>query len=335
MQYNRLRNTQTNNQSNKENNMDNAIIADDLKQKADDPTYAGVLSFMRRKYTKEIKNADVVIMGVPFDAAVSNRPGTRFGPQAIRRASVSLDNDPQYPFQSRLFDDMNVIDYGDCMFDYGNHQKTPEAIYNQTKKIINETNNPYLLSLGGDHYVSYPILKAHAEKFGPLAIVQFDAHQDTWDDNGNRIDHGTMIKRAVKEGIIMPENSIQIGIRTVAPDTCGIKIIDAIKTHEMKNEEIVKEIMQTTKNAKVYLTFDIDCLDPAFAPGTGTPVAGGMSSVQALAILHKLKELDVVGSDVVEVAPPYDHSDITAIAGATVAMYMIGMLWERKFKNEK
>lgn len=313
--------------------MDNAFTAKSLNQKAQDPTYAGGLSFMRRKFSKDTSDANAVVWGIPFDAAVSNRPGARFGPQAIRRASAGMDNDPQYPFGARLFDDMAIVDYGDCQFDYGNHSETPLEIQRQAAKIIDADNHPYLLSLGGDHYVTYPLLKAHAEKFGPMALVQFDAHQDTWDDDGNRIDHGTMIARAVKEGLIIPEQSIQIGIRTIAPDTCGIEIIDALKVHEMTSDQIVKRIKKRTKNAKVYLTFDIDCLDPAFAPGTGTPVAGGLSSAQAFAILRKLNDLDIVGSDVVEVAPAYDHSDITAIAGASVAMYMLGMLWERKFKK--
>ena len=313
--------------------MDSAFTADDLHRQANDPTYAGALSFMRRKYSKDLSGVDAVVWGVPFDAAVSNRPGTRFGPRAVREASCGMDNDPQYPFNSRLFDDMAVVDYGDCVLDYGYHDQVPARIAEQASAIINADTSPYLLSIGGDHFVTYPLLKAHAEKHGPVSLVQFDAHQDTWDDDGGRVDHGTMITRAVKEGIVDPETSIQIGIRTIAPRDHGIEIIDALTAHEMSSADIAQRIYDRTGGTNVYLTFDIDCLDPAFAPGTGTPVCGGFSTAQALLILRHLKNLEIIGSDVVEVSPPYDHAGITANAGATVAMYMLGVLWERRFKS--
>ena len=201
----------------------------------------------------------------------------------------------------------------------------------QAAHILAADSAPYLLSLGGDHFVTYPLLKAHAEKHGPLALVQFDAHQDTWDDDGKRVDHGTMITRAVTDGIIDPNHSIQIGIRTIAPETYGIEILDALTVHEMSAQDVAAKVAERTGGKNVYLTFDIDCLDPAFAPGTGTPVCGGLSTAQALLILRQLKNLNIVGSDVVEVSPAYDHADITANAGATVAMYMLGLLWERRF----
>ncbi|MFD0915647.1 agmatinase [Pseudahrensia aquimaris] len=313
--------------------MDNAFTAKSLNQQAKDSTYAGALSFMRRRYTKDVSEADAVVWGIPFDAAVSNRPGTRFGPRAVREASCGMDNDPQYPFNSRLFDDMAVVDYGDCAFDYGYNEKVPALIEEQASAILNADNAPYLLSIGGDHFVTYPLLKAHAAKHGPLALVQFDAHQDTWDDDGGRVDHGTMITRAVKDGIIDPAKSIQIGIRTIAHQDYGIEIIDALEAHEMGSAGIAKRIYDRTGGTNVYLTFDIDCLDPAFAPGTGTPVCGGLSTAQALLILRHLKNLEIVGSDVVEVSPPFDHAGITAHAGATVAMYMLGLFWERRFKS--
>ena len=318
----------------KPQSVDAAFTAPDLHTWSADATYAGALSFMRRKYTTDLAGVDAAIWGIPFDAAVSNRPGTRFGPQGIRRASAGMDNDPQYPFGSRIFDDLAVIDYGDCKFDYGYNDKVPEIIEAQAGHILNSDSAPYLLSLGGDHFVTYPLLKAHAAKHGPLSLVQFDAHQDTWDDDGKRVDHGTMITRAVKDGIIDPDTSIQIGIRTIAPETYGIEIIDALQAHEMSATEIAERIQARTQGKKVYLTFDIDCLDPAFAPGTGTPVSGGFSTAQALQILRKLNGLDIVGSDVVEVSPAYDHADITSIAGSTVAMYMLGLLWQRRFGSK-
>jgi agmatinase len=188
----------------------------------------------------------------------------------------------------------------------------------------------HLLSLGGDHFVTYPLLKAHAAKHGPLALVQFDAHQDTWPDKGDGISHGSFVARAVREKIVDPARSIQIGIRTQAPETCGIDMIMGHEIERLGVDGVVKRIVKRVGKAKAYLTFDIDCLDPAFAPGTGTPVSGGLSSREALGILRSLGKVNFVGGDVVEVSPPYDHADITAIAGATVAMYYLGLLAEKR-----
>jgi agmatinase len=308
--------------------IDHAFTASSLTSSATDPTFAGALSFMRRRFTKDLAGADTVVWGIPFDAATSNRPGARFGPQAIRRASAIFDNDPQYPFDRDLFGEMAVIDYGDCLLDYGNHQETPAAIEAQAKTILDA--DAFLLTLGGDHFVTWPLLKAHAAKYGPLALVQFDAHQDTWFDDARRIDHGSFVARAVRDGIIDPARSIQVGIRTHAPDDFGIRLVYGHEVEEMTAGEIAKTITDHVGSGPAYLTFDIDCLDPAFAPGTGTPVAGGPSSAKILSVLRKLGSLDIRGADVVEVAPAYDHADITAIAGATVAMYMLGLRAERK-----
>jgi agmatinase len=307
--------------------IDNAFTAKASSGAATDPTSAGALSFMRRRYSKDVEGADAVVLGIPFDAAVSNRPGARFGPQAIRRASAIFDNDPQYPFARDLFEAMAVIDYGDVLLDYGNHQKTPGLIEETAASII--ASGTFLLSLGGDHFVTWPLLKAHAEKHGPLALVHFDAHQDTWDDDGERIDHGSFVARAVREGVIDAAHSIQIGIRTHAPEDFGIRILHGYDVEDMGAQQIADIILAHVGNRPVYLTFDIDCLDPAFAPGTGTPVAGGPSSAKILSVLRKLGSLDIRGADVVEVAPAYDHADITAIAGASVAMYMLGLKAER------
>ncbi len=312
--------------------MDHAFTATRNTGRADDPTYAGALSFMRRRYTKNVKGADAIVWGIPFDAAVTNRPGARFGPQAIRRAAAIFDNDPQYPFNRQLFDSMAVVDYGDCLLDTGNHQRTPAIIEREAAKLLKS--GAFLLSLGGDHFVTWPLLKAHAAIHGPLAMVQFDAHQDTWPDDGKRIDHGSFVARAVKDGIIDPDRSIQIGIRTHAPDDCGIKILYGHEIDEMRAADIAYAIVERTGGKKAYVTFDIDCLDPAYAPGTGTPVAGGPSSAKMLSVLRQLSQLEIVGADIVEVAPAYDHADITAIAGATVAMHYLGHLAEWKARQE-
>jgi agmatinase len=301
--------------------IDHAITAADLNEAASDPTFAGVQSFLRRKYTKNLEGVDVAVMGIPLDTAVSNRPGTRFGPKAIRAASCIQDNDPVYPFNLELHKALSIIDYGDCLIDYGNQQTIPKAIEDEATKILDA--GCYLQTLGGDHYITYPLLKAHAKKYGPLALVQFDAHQDTWEDKGERIDHGTIVTRAVNEGLIDVERSIQVGIRTHAPQDFGLKIIYGNEMVLTDPRELAKRITDHVGDAKTYLTFDIDCLDPAFAPGTGTPVAGGPTSAHALEILYNLHDLDIVGSDVVEVSPAYDHAEITAIAGATVAAYQL------------
>jgi agmatinase len=293
-----------------------------------EPTYGGALSFMRRRYSRELAGVDAVVLGIPFDSAVSNRPGARFGPQAIRRASAIFDGDPQYPFGFDPFARLAVVDYGDCSFDYGRPTTIPASIAAQAREIVGS--GARLVSLGGDHFVTYPLLEAHAERHGPLALVQFDAHQDTWPDGGDRIDHGTFVGRAVREGLVDPARSIQVGIRTIAPEDCGIAILHADAVDSLGPAGIAARIIERVGDAKAYVTFDIDCLDPAFAPGTGTPVAGGLSSREALALLRALKPLDIVGADVVEVAPAYDHADITAIAGATVAMYYLGLLAERR-----
>ena len=306
---------------------DNAFTARSIKGAATDPTYAGALSFMRRKYTKNLKDVDAVVWGIPFDAAVSNRPGTRFGPRAIREASAIFDNDPQYPFHRDLFADFAVIDYGDCLFDYGDHAKIPGAIEKEAAKILKS--GAFLLTLGGDHYVTWPVLKAHAALHGPLALVHFDAHQDTWYDDGRRIDHGSFVGRAARDGVIDTRHSIQIGIRTHAPDDCGIRIVHGHEVEEMSAGAIAETILAHVGDRPCYITFDIDCLDPAFAPGTGTPVAGGPSSAKMLSVIQKLGGLDMRGADVVEVSPPYDHANITAIAGATVAMYFLALRGEK------
>src|SRR5690606_5249464 len=175
--------------------IDHAFLSGPSLGAATDPTYAGALSFMRRRFSKKVAGAAAVVWGIPFGAAVSNRPGARFGPQAIRRASAIFDNDPQYPFAADLFENLAVIDYGDCLLDYGNHQETPTTIEREAAKLT--AGGAFLVSMGGDHFVTWPILKAHAARHGPLALIQFDAHQDTWFDDGSRIDHGSFVARAV------------------------------------------------------------------------------------------------------------------------------------------
>jgi len=299
-----------------------------LKGGSMEPTFGGALSFMRRRYTRDLTGVDAVVWGIPFDQATSNRPGARFGPQAIRRASAIFDGDPQYPFGFDPFETLAVVDYGDAAFDYSRPMEFAAAIEKQAATII--AGGADLFTLGGDHFITYPLLKAHHARYGQLGLVQFDAHQDTWPAAADHISHGSFVKRAVDEGLIDPARSIQIGIRTVAPEDCGIAIIGAEEVDRIGIAGVIERVRERVGERDAYMTFDIDCLDPAFAPGTGTPVAGGLSSREALAILSGLGDIDFVGGDVVEVAPPYDHADITAVAASTVAMYYLGLLAKRR-----
>jgi agmatinase len=302
---------------------DNAVFGP-LRGGAQEPTYGGVLSFMRRRYSRDLDGVDAVVWGIPFDAATSNRPGARFGPQAIRRASAIFDGDPQYPFGIDPFASLTVVDYGDCGFEYARPLEIRAAIKSQAAAILEA--GVHLISLGGDHFVTFPLLEAHAARHGPLALVQFDAHQDTWDDDEQRIGHGSFITRAVRRGLIDPQRSIQIGIRTHAPADYGVEIIDCAAVDALGIDGVIARIRNRVGQGAAYLSFDIDCLDPAFAPGTGTPVSGGLTSREAFAMLAGIADLDWRGMDVVEVAPAYDHADITAIAAATVVQRHIGAL---------
>lgn len=300
----------------------------DRRGPAQDPTYAGALSFMRRRYSKDVSGCDLVIWGVPFDLAVSNRPGTRFGPQALRRASAIFDGDAQYPSRIDPFERLSAVDYGDCLLPRGDLQGCARAIEHEAAGIL--ASGAHLVTLGGDHFITLPLLRAHVARHGRLALVQFDAHQDTWDDGVGAISHGSFVLEAVREGLIDTERSIQIGLRTVAPRDCGIEVLDAYDAHELGVAGTVARIRERVGEGPAYLTFDIDALDPAFAPGTGTPVAGGLSSAQALGMVWGVRDLDFRGMDIVEVSPPYDHADATAIAGSAIAQHYIQGLALRK-----
>ncbi|MCP4688099.1 MAG: agmatinase [Desulfobacterales bacterium] len=308
--------------------IDHAITAEGLYGLGEEPTYSGVLSFMRRKYTKELAGVDVAVCGVPLDLMVTNRPGARFGPAAIRKASAHLAWAQPWPWPFDPFERLAVIDHGDCLLDPGKPETITDAIAAHARGVI--AADVTMLTLGGDHYVTYPLLKAHAEKYGRLSLIHFDAHSDTWEEEEKRLDHGTMFFHACKEGLIDPGGSIQIGLRTHNENTHGFNIIHAPDVMKNGAEAVAAEIRRVVGDNNVYLTFDVDCLDPAHAPGTGTPVPGGLTSLAALEIIRGLGGLAFVGMDVVEVCPPYDVSDITALAGATIAAELICALAETR-----
>ena len=308
---------------------DFAITRDSLHGTTNEPTYAGATSFMRRRYTRDLDGVDLVVTGVPLDTATTNRPGTRFGPRAIRAGSTMIAWMRPYDTEVDPFDKLAVVDYGDCFFDFGRPETVPDAIEAHASEIIEQ--GPGLLTLGGDHFIAWPLLKAHAKKHGkPLSLLHFDAHSDTWEDEEGRVDHGTMFFHAAREGLVDPARSVQIGLRTTNDDTLGFNIMDAPFVHREGVDAVVEETLKILGDRPVYLSFDIDCLDPAFAPGTGTPVCGGLTSNQAIQILRGLTGINLIGMDLVEVAPAYDVGDITALAGATLAMEFINLYANRR-----
>ncbi len=309
---------------------DGAIRRSSLYGSSTENTYGGVLSFMRRRYTRDLDGVDVVVSGVPLDLATTFRPGARLGPAAVRAASVQLAELHPYPWGFDPFETLAVTDYGDCWFDAHNPLSIQPAIVEHARTILRS--DAKMLTFGGDHFITYPLLIAHAEKYGkPLSLIHFDAHCDTWpDDSPASLNHGTMFYKAVKDGLIDPKTSVQVGIRTWNDDFLGINLLDAAWVHEHGPRAAIEKIKSIVGAAPAYLTFDIDCLDPAFAPGTGTPVAGGLSSAQALAIVRGLAAVNLIGADVVEVSPPYDQSEITAIAAAHIACDLLCLWRQRK-----
>ncbi len=305
--------------------IDHAFTRAELKGPSFENVFGGATSFLRRRYTKDLSGADVAVTGVPFDQAVTNRTGTRFGPRAIREASLLQPCDAPYGWGFDVLSEFAIADYGDLAFDYANVPAFPDTLETHIAGIL--ATDTATVTLGGDHSITLPILKAHAAKYGPMSVIQFDAHTDTWaDDDFSRIDHGTFMYKAVKLGLVDPARSVQIGIRTDNPDTLGFNIIDARELHRIGPEAVAAKAREIVRGHPVYLSFDIDALDPAFAPGTGTPVWGGLSSHQAAVCLRELAGINLVGGDVVEVSPPFDTTGATAIAGAHVATELL-CLW--------
>ncbi len=296
---------------------DQAFRARDNRAHWPEMTYGGAVSFLRRRYTRDLAGVDVAVWGVPYDASVTYRPGCRLGPRAIRAASVQLAELKAFPFGFDLFEALSVVDYGDANVDPHHPASVAPDIEAQAATIL--ATGAKLLSLGGDHFVAWPLLRAHAAKHGPLALVQVDAHGDLWPDDPGRIDHGTMMGRAIREGIVDASKSTQVGIRTFHDSTEGLQVLTAPWIHREGIGAAIEAVRARAGNAPVYLSFDIDGLDPAYAPGTGTPVPGGLASWQALEFVRGLAGLDLVGMDLVEVSPPFDHAEITAIAAAHLA----------------
>ncbi len=288
-------------------------------------TFAGALSLFRRPYSKSVTDSDLIVSGVPYDLAVTNRPGTRFGPRSIRAASAHMSwEGSTWPWKFDPFKVLTVTDYGDCDIDHGFPEKIPAQIKNHAQLLL--SGNAKILTMGGDHFLTYPILEAVCEKYGPISLVHIDAHLDTWPEAEERIDHGTMFYHAARKGYVIPERSIQIGMRTWAEDNQGFNVFDAKYVHEQGVKAVVEQAISIVGDNLAYLSFDIDALDPSVAPGTGTPVCGGLSMWQAQSIIRGLRNIYFIGMDVVEVAPAYDVGEITSLAGSHLMLDFICLL---------
>lgn len=299
------------------------MINSTLGNQTDNSLVSNAFGFLRLRlnFQPYTSDADWVITGVPFDMATSGRAGSRHGPAAIRQISTNLAwEGNRWPWTFDMRERLNVVDCGDLVFAFGDAQDMSDKLQAHTEKVL--ASGKKCLSFGGDHFVTLPLLRAHAKHFGKMALVHFDAHTDTY-GNGSKFDHGTMFYHAPNEGLIDPAHSVQIGIRTEHETDNGFTVIDAAQVNDRTVDDVIAQVKAIVGDMPVYLTFDIDCLDPAFAPGTGTPVIGGLTTDRALKLLRGLQPLNIVGMDLVEVAPAYDQSDITALAGATIALEML------------
>lgn len=296
------------------------------------PRFAGFATFARLPRIDEVPRADVAVLGVPFDAGVTFRPGARFGPAAVREVSRLLR-----PFHPALdvapFEAAQVVDAGDVAcnpFDIG---EAVDAVERHADRLMAE--GARLVTLGGDHTVALPLLRSAARRHGPVALLHLDAHLDTWDTYfGAAYTHGTPFRRAFEEGLLDTDAVTHVGIRgplfaaTDLPDDArmGFAIVNAADVMRRGVDEVVGMLRERIGDRPVYVSVDIDVLDPAHAPGTGTPEAGGLTSRELLELLRGLAGTRLVGADVVEVAPPYDHADITAFAASHVAYDLVALL---------
>lgn len=301
------------------------------------PRFSGVRTFMRLPHTRDLENADAAIVGAPFDTGATFRVGARFGPEAIRSVSHLLRRHNS-SLGVTIFDYLSVIDYGDVPVVPGYIEESYERIQEGLAPIHEAGVLPVVL--GGDHSIALPNVRAAARANGPLALVQFDSHPDTWDAYfGMKHTHGTPFRRAVEEGLLLPERSVQVGMRGSIYDErdwedareMGFDLVSTDEVRELGIPAVIERIRERVGEAKVYVSFDVDFCDPAYAPGTGTPEIGGFTSREAQEFVRGLGELDIVGCDVVEVAPAYDSpGQVTALLAANVAHEFLSLHALRK-----
>jgi agmatinase len=298
------------------------------------PRYAGPATFARLPRTDEIgsNDLDIAVVGVPFDGGVSYRPGARFGPSHVRESSRLLR--PHNPaLDLAPFGVQQVADAGDLAVNPFSLDEAVQQIERGSDALLERAGR--LLTIGGDHTIALPLLRSVTRRHGPVAVVHFDAHLDTWDTYfGAPMTHGTPFRRASEEGLIDREGSMHVGIRgplyaaqdLVDDRALGFQIVSAREMDDLGVRGVVEQVLARVQDRPVYVSIDIDVLDPAFAPGTGTPEAGGLLSRELLAILRGFAPLDLVGADIVEVSPPYDHAEITGIAASHVAYELISAM---------
>jgi agmatinase len=296
------------------------------------PRFSGVRTFMRLPNTQDLENSDVAVVGAPFDTGATFRAGARFGPEGIRSVSHLLRRyNPSLDVV--IFDHLSVIDYGDVPVVPGYIEASYESIKEGLEPIHRAGVVPIVL--GGDHSIALPELRAAAAVHGPLALVQFDSHPDTWDAYfGQKHTHGTPFRRAVEEGLLDPSRSIQVGMRGSIYDqgdwndarAMGFDLVPTDAVRKLGIEETISRIRERVGDARVYASFDVDFVDPAFAPGTGTPEIGGFTSREAQEFVRGLEGLDLIGCDVVEVYPAYDPAQITALLAANVAHEFLSLI---------
>lgn len=299
------------------------------------PRFAGAPTFARLPRRDEVDHADIMVVGVPFDAGTSYRPGARFGPAHIRESSRLLR--PYNPAQdAEPFALAQVVDAGDIAVNPFNIELAVDQVEAGMSELV--STGAKVLTLGGDHTIAYPILKSLHAKHGPITVIHFDAHLDTWDTYfGAPLTHGTPFRRASEEGIIDLGSCLHVGIRGPLYSTddlsedqrLGFAILNSTDADTLGVEGMIAAMLKRVGNRPTYVSIDIDVLDPAFAPGTGTPEAGGLSSRELLRIVRALDATNLIGADIVEVSPAYDHAQITGIAAAHLAYELITVMARR------
>ncbi len=297
------------------------------------PRYAGPSTFYRLPELRDVPYCDVAILGIPFDSGTSYRPGARFGPQAIRQASRHLRTNFHPAYDTEPFKTIQVADAGDVACNPYNIEEAIAQIEVAANELYQKV--PVIVSLGGDHTIAVPLLRSVNKVAGQVALVHFDAHLDTWDTYfGAPYTHGTPFRRAAEEGLFNDEASMHVGIRgplystddLAKDEELGFKIVhcDELESHGI--DHVVKRIRDRVGDNPLYLSIDIDVLDPAHAPGTGTPEIAGITSRELVGIIRGLQGLNLAAADVVEVAPAYDHAEITSLAAATIAFEMVNLV---------
>ncbi|RBY74657.1 agmatinase [Geodermatophilus sp. TF02-6] len=300
------------------------------------PRFAGPPTFARLPRLDEVSDVDVAVVGVPFDSGVSYRPGARFGPAHVRQSSRLLR--PYNPAQDvEPFARAQVVDAGDLAVNPFSIEEAIGQVRSGAAALLERAGR--LLTIGGDHTIALPLLRALHAVHGPIAVVHFDAHLDTWDTYfGAEYTHGTPFRRAAEEGLLDRSGCLHVGIRgplysvrDLGEDAeLGFQVVHAREVDDLGVRGVVERIRARVEERPVYVSVDIDVLDPAFAPGTGTPEAGGLSSRELLAILRGFADLDLIGADLVEVAPAYDHAEITGIAASHVAFELVSAMAVRR-----